>query len=51
MDNFRIKMDKILMSLNLNSFKILTKFTAQNNAMRLRFTILLFLCLIFKTSA
>ena len=51
MDNFHIRMDEILLSLNRYSLKILTKFTAQNNAMRLRFTILLFLFLIFKTSA
>ncbi|WP_322645575.1 serine hydrolase domain-containing protein [Chryseobacterium sp. YIM B08800] len=51
MDNFQIRIDKISLSLSRYSLKILTKFTAQNNAMRLRFTILLFLCLIFKTSA
>ncbi|MFC7345375.1 serine hydrolase domain-containing protein [Chryseobacterium zhengzhouense] len=51
MDNFHIRMDEISLSLNRFSLKILTKFTTHNNAMRLRFIILIFLCLIFKTSA
>ncbi len=44
-------MDEILLSLNRYPLKKLTKFTAHNNAMRLRFIIIIVLCLIFKISA